>query len=161
MHTHTFERLSRATALANGTPTQRQAFVPQPVVGRTPAELRAYIEGADPISNQPFMREVIEGLAEPLNDNDLKSLQYERSTPRLVEPDSEENLHRLFMDNRWTDYQPIVLPTEARVEAMLAGTGHAPDKVVGRLRPTFFREAWESSVEKVAVNAGMAGAKPE
>ncbi len=161
VHTHTFERLSRAAALANGTPTQRQAFVPQPVVGRTPAELRAYIEGADPISNQPFMQEVIEGLAEPLNDNDLEKLQYERSTPRLVEPDSEENLHQLFIDNHWTDYQPIILPTEARVEAMLAGTSHAPDKTVGHLRPTFFREAWESTVEKVAVNAVMAGAKPD
>ncbi|MFZ0839257.1 MAG: UGSC family (seleno)protein, partial [Xanthobacteraceae bacterium] len=36
-----------------------------------------------------------------------------------------------------------------------------PDKVVGRLRPTSFREFWELTVEKVAVNAVMAGAKPE
>ncbi len=56
---------------------------------------------------------------------------------------------------------PIVLPTEARVEAMLKGTSHPPDKVVGRLRPTVFREAWEFTVEKVAVNAVMAGARPE
>jgi hypothetical protein len=56
---------------------------------------------------------------------------------------------------------PIVLPTEARVAAMLKGTSHPPDKIVGRLRPTVFREAWEFDVEKVAVNAVMAGARPE
>ena len=44
---------------------------------------------------------------------------------------------------------------------MLAGTSHAPDEVVGRMRPTSTREAWEYTVEKVAVNAVMAGAKPE
>jgi hypothetical protein len=33
--------------------------------------------------------------------------------------------------------------------------------VVGRMRPTSTREAWEYTVEKVAVNAVMAGARPE
>ena len=44
---------------------------------------------------------------------------------------------------------------------MLAGTSRARDEVVGRLRPTAFREFWEFTVEKVAVNAVMAGARPE
>jgi hypothetical protein len=44
---------------------------------------------------------------------------------------------------------------------MLAGTRRRPDEVVGRMRPTHFREAWEYTVEKVAVNAVMAGARPE
>jgi hypothetical protein len=87
-------------------------------------------------------------------------VEYDRSTPRLVAPDTEENLHRLFLDNRWTDCLPIVLPTEERVAAMLAGTHRKPDEVVGRMRPTHFREAWEYTVEKVAVNAVMAGARP-
>ncbi len=43
---------------------------------------------------------------------------------------------------------------------MLAGTSRARDEVVGRLRPTAFREFWEFTVEKVAVNAVMAGADP-
>ena len=45
--------------------------------------------------------------------------------------------------------------------AMLAGTRHAPDEVIGRMRPTSTRESWQYTVEKVAVNAVMAGAKPE
>jgi hypothetical protein len=44
---------------------------------------------------------------------------------------------------------------------MLAGTSHAPEEVVGRMRPTNFRESWEYTVEKVAINAVMAGARPE
>ena len=44
---------------------------------------------------------------------------------------------------------------------MLEGTSHAPDEVVGTLRPTAYREAWEFTVEKVAVNAVMAGARAE
>jgi hypothetical protein len=43
---------------------------------------------------------------------------------------------------------------------MMAATRRAPDEIVGRMRPTSTREAWEYTVEKVAVNAVMAGAKP-
>jgi hypothetical protein len=107
------------------------------------------------------MQEVIEGLTMPLDDEDLKQITFERSTPRLVDADTEENLHRLFQGNLWTDYLPIILPTEERVAAMLAHTSHKPDEVVGHMRATHFREYWEYTVEKVAVNAVMAGARPE
>jgi len=89
------------------------------------------------------------------------SAAFERSTPRLVEPDTEENLHRQFHENGWTDFLPIVLPTEKRVAEMLAHTSRKPDEIVGRMAPTEFRVAWEYTVEKVAVNAVMAGARPE
>ena len=70
-------------------------------------------------------------------------------------------MHQLFVDNRWTDMLPIILPTEERVVAMLEGTSRSPDTVVGHMRPTSTREAWQYTVEKVAVNAVMAGARPE
>ena len=161
VHTDPFARLARATALANGMPTARQAFVPQPVVGRTPPQLRGYIEGTDPVSKRPFIQEVLEGLTRPLDEKDLKGVAFERSTPRLVPPGTEEDLQQLFIDNKWTDFLPVTLPTEERVAAMLRGTSHKPDEVVGRLAPTAFREAWEFTVEKVAVNAVMAGCRPE
>jgi hypothetical protein len=161
VHTHVFARLARATAEANGMPRTRQAFVPQPVVDLSHQELRAYIEGKDAISGRPFMQEVVEGLTRPLDAEDLSGLSFERSNPRLLAPDTEENLQQHFIQNHWTDYLPITLPTEARVEAMLKGTSHPPDEIVGRMRPTSFREFWEYTVEKVAVNAVMAGARPE
>ncbi|MGH6769092.1 MAG: hypothetical protein ACRECO_08735 [Xanthobacteraceae bacterium] len=86
---------------------------------------------------------------------------FERTTPRLVEPDTEDNLQRQFLENGWTDGLPIVLPTEKRVADMLAATSRKADEIVGRMRPTEFRVAWEYTVEKVAVNAVMAGARPE
>jgi hypothetical protein len=161
VHTQQFARLCRATALSMGIPRLRQAYTPHPVVDRSAAQLRAYVDGPDPISGRPFMQQVLDGLTGPLEDADLQGLSFERTTPRLLEPDTEHNLHRLFEENRWTDFLPIVLPTEARVEAMLEATSHPPDKIVGRLRPTVFRENWEFTVEKVAVNAVMAGARPE
>jgi hypothetical protein len=161
VNTHVFARLAKATALAGGMPTLRNVYVPQPVVGRTPGELRAYIEGADPVLKQPFMKGVLEGLTQPLSEEDLKGATFERSTPRLLEPDTEDNLRQLFLASGWTDCLPIVLPTEERVARMLTGTSLAGDRIVGRLRPTAFREFWEFDVEKVAVNAVMAGARPE
>jgi hypothetical protein len=161
VHTQVFARLARATAQANGMPRTRQAFVPQPVVDLSRPQLRAYIEGPDPISRRPFMQEVVEGLTRPLDAEDLSGVSFDRSTPPLLPPDSGENLQLLFADNHWTDYLPITLPTEARVAAMLKGTSHPRDKIVGRMRPTSFREFWEYTVEKVAVNAVMAGARPE
>ena len=158
--THVFARLAKATALAAGMPTARNVFVPQPVVGRSPAQLRAYIEGSDPVLDQPFMQAVIAGLTTPLTNEDCEGATFERSTPRLLPPDSEENLHALFLENHWTDCLPIVLPTEERVERMVAGTKRSQDTIVGRMRPTAYREAWEFDVEKVAVNAVMAGARP-
>src|SRR5262245_58317378 len=144
-----------------GMPRLRQAYVPQPVVDRSAAHLRAYIEGQDPVFKRPFMQGVLEGLTSALDEADLQGLTFERTTPRLVDLDTEDNLQRLFAEHHWTDSLPFVLPTEARVEAMLKGTSRRPDEIVGRLRPTALREWWEFTVEKVAVNAVMAGARPE
>ena len=160
MHTDMFERVARSVATVNGMPGLRQVFVPQPIMGKTAAQLRAYVDGLDPVTGRPVMQEVVEGLTRPFDEADHGPLEFDRDTPRLVEPDTEDNLHQRFLDNRWTDMLPIVLPTEARVAAMLAGTRRRPDEVVGRMRSTHFREAWEYTVEKVAVNAVMAGARP-
>ena len=161
MQTHVFKTLALAAAYQSGMPHQRFVFVPQPVMGKSPAELRAYIDGADAVSGRPFMEEVLDALSKPLTDEEQQQVRFDRSTPRLVGAETEEDLHQLFLENNWTDKLPIVLPTEERVARMLAGTSHAPDEVVGRMRPTSTREAWEFTVEKVAVNAVMAGAKAE
>src|SRR2546430_8402397 len=153
VHTDKFDRVVRSVASVNGMPGLQQVFVPQPVMGKSARELRAYVDGNDPLTGRPVMQEVIEGLTRPFDDEDLKPVEFDRSTPRLCAPDSEENLHRLFLENHWTDTLPIVLPTEERGAAMLAHTHRKADEVVGHMRPTYFREYWEYTVEKVAVNA--------
>ena len=160
IQTDVFEPLVKAACTQRGMPLQRFAFVPQPVMGKSPAELRAYIDGPDAITGRPFMQETIDAITRPLSQEEKTAGKFDRSTPRFVPADTEDNLNQVFLDNNWTDKLPIVMPTLKRVEAMLAGTSHKPDEVVGRLRPTGTREAWEFTVEKVAVNAVMAGAKP-
>src|SRR5438045_7675791 len=93
VHTDIFERAVRSVARVNGMPRTRTAFVPQPVMGKSPAELRAYVDGNDPLTGRPVMQEVIEGLTRPFDTQDLEKVVYERTTPRLVEPASEDELH--------------------------------------------------------------------
>jgi hypothetical protein len=57
----------------------------------------------------------------------------------------------------WSDGLPIVPPTPGRVLAMLDGTTRRPDDVVAVVPPDLV----ECTVEKVAINAVMAGCKPE
>ncbi|WP_420634950.1 thioredoxin [Candidatus Palauibacter sp.] len=60
-------------------------------------------------------------------------------------------------DRGWTDGLPVVPPTPERILRMLAGTARAPDEVVGAVPPDYA----ECTVEKVAINAVLAGCKPE
>ena len=161
IHTNAFEKVVQSVTQLHGMPQARYTFVPQPVMGKTAEQLRAYVNGKSPISGRPVMQEVIEGLTRPAEGDRVKEIKFERSTPRLVEADAEENLHRLFLDNNWTDKLPIILPTEQKVAEMLAHTNRKPDEVVGHMRSNQFRLHWEFTVEKVAVNAVMAGALPE
>ena len=57
----------------------------------------------------------------------------------------------------WTDGLPVVPPTPERVWRMLQGTKRAPDEVIGQMPPNLD----DCTVEKVAVNAVMAGCLPE
>lgn len=57
----------------------------------------------------------------------------------------------------WTDGLPVVPATLERVEAMLSGTSLSGDTVVAELDP---RRA-KATVEKIAINAVMAGCRPE
>lgn len=162
LHTNAFNRIVKSVVTMNGMPRMRGAFVPMPVMGKSPAELRAYVDGNDPLTGVPFMQEVIGGLTGTLTAEDQAGETFELSaTPRLVPEDSEDNLHRLFLANKWTDTLPIVLPTEERVAAMLSGTHRQPDEMIGRMRGTAHGVPWAFNVEKVAVNAVMAGARPE
>lgn len=161
LHTSMFLTVTKSVVRMNGAPQMRQVYLPHPVMGKTHEEIRAYVFGISPVSGKAVMQEVVEGLTQPLNDQDRKGLTFERTTPRLCEPATEEALHQQFLDNNWTDKLPVVLPTLERVAAMLKHTSRRPDEVVGHHAATHFREEWECTVEQVAVNAVMAGARPE
>jgi hypothetical protein len=140
VHLNVFATLVRNTVKTQGMPSARQAFVPTPLMNSAPAVLRGYVEGDDPIHGRPFMAEIFDQLTRPVPADELRGESWDRSTPRYVEASSEEAMHALFHERRYTDFLPIVLPTEERVERMLAGTSHPPDEMVGKLRPTIGME---------------------
>jgi hypothetical protein len=155
-----FEDLVKAVAFKGGMARERFVFVPHPVGGQSSSTLKAYVLGPDPVTERPVIDEIMEALTRPLSEEEQQTGAIEREAPRLVEPGAEEDLLRLFLEKGWTDGLPVVLPTEGRVAEMLKGTSRARDEVVGRMRPTETQEEWEYTVEKVAVNAVMAGAEP-
>jgi len=142
-------------------PALRLAFTHTPVGGKTPAELMEYITGDDPVTGQPLMEEIVGHLTRPLNEEEQTTGLFTRTKRRLIGPDTAENLQRYFDDRFWSDQLPIVMPTEERVAEMLEQTSHEPDEVLGSMRVTGTREPWEYTVETVAINAVMAGARPE
>src|SRR6186713_3384995 len=95
VHTDKFDKVVESVARVNGMPGLRQVFVPQPIMGKTAAQLRAYVDGVNPITGRPVMQEVVEGLTQPIADPDLGALEFDRSTPRLVATDTVENLEQL------------------------------------------------------------------
>jgi hypothetical protein len=157
IHSAPFADLLTLVLRTKGVPALPRVFVPQPVSGRTADELRAYVEGTDQATGRPLMGRVLEALTETPPE---LHVDHDRTRPRLLEPDAEDRLQARFLESGWTDNFPVVLPTEDRVASMLDGTSHRADEIVGRLRPAL-QEAWEFTVEQVAVNAVMAGARPE
>jgi hypothetical protein len=140
----------------------RWSFPPYPVGFVSRETLQGYIRGNDPISGALLMDEVFFALTQPLTDAELHPTILKRPVwPRLLEPDTEENLHRLFLESGWTDGLPIILPTEERVAEMLTGTDHKPDEWVGMMSVTTHEERLRYTVERLAVIAVMAGARPE
>ena len=94
VHVQVFARLVESVGAGAGMPRARQAFVPVPMFNQPPAVLRGYVEGDDPVHGAPFMERVFDLLTRPLSDDDLRGRGCDRSTPRLLEPDTEENLQR-------------------------------------------------------------------
>jgi hypothetical protein len=60
-------------------------------------------------------------------------------------------------DRGWSDGLPVVPPTPERVFAMLKGTSRSREEIVGRIPPDYA----DCTVEKAAINAVLAGCKPE
>jgi hypothetical protein len=78
-------------------------------------------------------------------------------TARRVELGDDEDEFEATFARGWSDGLPVVPPTEQRVLRMLTGTSRDPGEVVGLCPPNLA----PLTVEKVAINAVMAGCKPE
>ena len=105
-------------------------------------QLAALIRGAGPASTEGGLREVPRGSARPISPETLETL------------DTPDAILAAFCEREWCDGLPIVPPTEERVRTMLGGA--AAQRSLGAM-PPLWRQA---TLEKLAVNAVMAGAEP-
>ena len=80
----------------------------------------------------------------------------ERAQSRAIHLGDHEDPIEACYARGWSDGLPVVPPTPARVANMLAGTGHRGDEVIGDVAPDYA----PCTVEKVAINAVMAGCRP-
>ena len=96
--------------------------------------------------------------AEPGKLEDLR-IRFEETglTARRVEFGDDEDEIEAIYERGWTDGLPVVVPTQKRVMRMLAGTSRDPKEVLGLCPPNLA----PLTVEKVAINAVLAGCKPE
>lgn len=139
---------------------ERTTFVPHPIWYTSIESKREKIYGNDPRTGKPVLESIVEALTRPLTEAEINpQVKPVPPVPRLVAPDTEENLHKLFLENGWNiDGLPIVLPTEERVAAMLKATSQAPDR---EFKITAGYDQYTFTVEKVAANAVMVGATPD
>jgi len=140
-----------SAGVAAASPVPSATPEPQVLTIHNPAGMRADGVYVDELLKKSMVEQKVTGPA--------LAAEFPRSaTERItIKADASAEINDLFFKRGWGDGLPIVPPTEERVMAMLAGTDLAPDWVVGELQPM----GGQATVAKIAVNAVMAGCRPE
>ncbi len=101
--------------------------------------------------------QIIAALTKPLTaeEKSPKPREMEKSSRIAVKGDLED-INRFFYRRGWSDGLPIIPPTEEKVAEMLTGTDFPADYQVAKIIPRL----GQATVEKIAINAVMAGALP-
>jgi hypothetical protein len=126
--------------------------------------LRRSPEEIQPVAAEAI-DEIIDSLTRPLT---LQEAEPPKSSKADIGPaeylitgesyaEALEKFNEFFLDNHMGDGLPMVAPTVERVKWMLTGTNRSLDEVLGKCP----MKLGTVTIEKVAVNAVMAGAKPE
>jgi hypothetical protein len=143
-----FVKDARSAVSSRGMPTLR--ILPENI--RCESTVQADIEKGV----AEVMDGIVAGLTKPLTPEE-KAPKYQAEVhPRIAFKGSYQEVNHRFYSSGWTDGMPIVPPTEAAVAEMLTGTDLPRGHVVGRIIPRLGK----ATVEKIAINAVMAGALP-
>ena len=127
-------------------------------------KLRGKAETIRPLVESVF-DDIIDALTAPLTPEEASTSQAEgdEDGPHKISvsagsyPEAAEEFNEIYLNNRWGDGLPLLPPTPERVEWMLSGTSRSPREVIGRINP----KQGVATIEKIAINAVMAGARPE
>jgi hypothetical protein len=120
----------------------------------TDAEIRPVAEAV--------VDELIDGLKRPLTEKEASAEpEKEDLSPLTVTgptyAGAMEKFNELYLGRQWGDGLTLLPPTREAVAEMLEGTSRSPDEVIGTVAP----KNGVATIEKIAINAVMAGAKPE
>ena len=123
--------------------------------------LRGTDEEIKPIA-AAIINTLIDGLKRPLTPEEASTARKkEMLDPITVRAANYElavqKFNQVFLDNKWGDGLPLVPPTEEAVQAMLRATNRSPSEVIGTVAP----KNGIATIEKIAINSVMAGAKPQ
>lgn len=103
------------------------------------------------------MSDIMTALTRPLTAEEKAPRQKEaEKLSRIVFKGDLKEVNRFFYKRGWTDGFPVIPPTEEEVAEMMTGTDLPPDHVVGKVIPRLGK----ATIEKIAINAVMAGALP-
>jgi hypothetical protein len=102
------------------------------------------------------MKDVIESLTRPLSPEEKSPKQQTGKTPRVAFKGTLQEVNQFYYRRGWGDGLPIIPPTEEAVAEMLTGTDLPPDHIVAKIIP----RNGKATIEKIAINAVMAGALP-
>lgn len=103
------------------------------------------------------MDDIVAELTRPLSEEEMSPTPKEAEGPaRIFFKGTLEEVNRFFYQRGWTDGLPVIPPTEEAVAEMLTGIDLPADHVVTRVIPRMGK----ATVEKIAINAVMAGALP-
>ncbi|MCJ7604734.1 MAG: hypothetical protein MUO19_01700 [Dehalococcoidales bacterium] len=101
--------------------------------------------------------DIINAAVSPLTDAERSPQPKQpESTTRIVFKGGLDDVNRFYYQRGWTDGFPIIPPTEEKISEMLTGTDLPPETLLGTLIP----RQGKVTIEKIAVNAVMAGALP-
>jgi len=150
-------------SLTAGMPGIRIQWIQGPVWGKTGEQLRKdVVLGKSPVTGEQVLQGIIDKLTKPLTTEEKRTGEINRSKGPDTFKGTADELQKMFLEKRYTDFMPIILPTEEKVAEMLEGTSHDPDEVLGTMSPYKGGfESWTYTVKTVAINSVMAGAKPE
>lgn len=102
------------------------------------------------------LEEIIDALTRPCTGEEASLHPRDNSLAQAEFTGDLEEINRIFYHYGWTNGSPIIPPTREAVDEMLRGTDLPPDHVVAKLPPMLAK----ATVEKIAVNAVMAGCLP-
>jgi hypothetical protein len=100
--------------------------------------------------------DIIGALTTPLTDEEKSPKVKTETEPKIAFKGTYDQVNQFYYRKGWGDGLPVTPPSQARVDEMMKGTDLPPDHVVTKLIPRMGK----ATIEKIAVNAVMAGALP-